>query len=149
MPLYRSRMRDSNAENSRRDAEERGEDHLLHHELTRAIIGAFYAVHSKLGTGFLERVYANALAVMLRKAGYHVAREVPFEIFFEGVSVGFYRADMVVESKIVVETKVARRIIDDHGLQLLNNLRASKLEVGLVLNFARKPELKRVVMRRK
>ena len=138
-------MRDSNAEKRRSDAENRGEDPLLHRDLTEAIIGAFHAVHSKLGIGFLERVYANALAVMLRKAGFHAAREVPFEVFFEGVSVGFYRADIVVESTIVVETKVARMIVDEHKLQLLNNLKASKLEVGLVLNFARKPEFRRVV----
>ena len=113
----------------------RGTDRLLHGRITGAILGAFYAVHSQLGFGFLETVYSNALIVLLRAAGLDVRQEVPFEIIFHGHSIGFYRADLVVESKVVVEIKAGRSIIPAHGAQLLNYLRASSLEVGLLLNF--------------
>lgn len=131
------------------DAEGRGEERLIHYQLTRSIIGAFYSVHSKLGAGFLESVYANSLAVMLRRAGLRVEREVPFEMRFEGVSVGLYKADLVVESAIVVETKAARAIDERHRAQPLNYLRVSGLEVGLLLNFSHKAEFKRLVNTRK
>src|SRR5438128_15828 len=98
---------------------------LLFHELTYTIIGGFWAVRSQLGPGFLEAVYANALAVLLREAGLHVEREVPFEIIFHGVRVGWYRADMIVESKILVETKVMRAVPEETRDVALNYLAAS------------------------
>src|SRR5689334_16832752 len=106
-----------------------------HGELTNTILGAMFEVHKSLGAGFLEAVYANALAVELRRRGLRVDRNVPFEIMYRGVSVGRYVADLVIEQKVVVETKVARAIGAVHRAQLLNYLRASGLEVGLVLNF--------------
>lgn len=148
-PLYPVGVRRHDAENSSDDAEGRRDERFLHGDLTRMIIGAFYAVHSKLGAGFLENVYSNALAVMLRKAGIHVEREVPFELFFEGVSVGVYRADLVVASSVIVETKTANAIDARHKAQLLNYLRVSGLEVGLVLNFSHKAEFKRIALTRK
>ena len=147
--LYRAAVRKHYAENSPESAEGRGEERLLHYELTRAILGAFYAVHTKLGAGFLEGVYANALAVMLRKAGMTVEREVPFEMFFEGVSVGRYRADMVVESKVIVEIKASLAIDDRHRAQLCNYLRVSGFDVGLLLNFSHRADFRRVVVTRK
>ncbi|HEY4218419.1 MAG TPA: GxxExxY protein [Gemmatimonadaceae bacterium] len=122
-----------------------GEEHLLHHELTRPIIGAFYSVHSQLGSGFLEAVYANALAVLLRDAGFQVQREVPFDINFHGHIIGRYRADLIVESKVVVEVKCAHGIDGAHLAQVLNYLHASKLRVGLLLNAGRKAEIRRVI----
>ena len=121
---------------------------LLHGDVSKAILGAFYAVHSELGSGFLEAVYANALTVLLQRAGLSVTRQVPFEIFFHGMGIGNYRADMVVESRIIVEVKAGRAIIAQHKAQLLNYLRASRLEVGLLLNFGASAEFRRVVFSR-
>ena len=118
---------------------------LVHHDLTKVIIGAFYSVHTELGHGFLEPVYANAVALLLRRAGFRVEREVPFDIVFHGETIGRYRADLVVESKVVVETKAARAINQAHAAQVLNYLRASQLEVGLLLNLGPKAEFRRVV----
>ena len=92
--------------------------------------------------------YANALTVLLQHAGIKVDRQVPFEIKFHGQSIGNYRADMVVESRIVVEIKAGRCIIPQHPAQLLNYLRASRLKVGLLLNFGDTAEFKRVVWTR-
>ena len=127
-------------------ADLRGETQLLHSDITRAIIGAFYSVYSELGFGFLEVVYANALAILLKRAGLTIEREVPFEIVFHGQSIGLYRADLVVESRIVVEIKAGRSIIPQHTTQLLNYLKASRLPIGLLLNFGERPEFKRVVL---
>ena len=121
---------------------------LLYSDTTRAIVGAFYSVYSELGSGFLEAVYANALTVLLLRAGLRVDREVPFEIVFHGQSIGRYRADMVVESLVVVEIKAGRWIIKQHTAQLLNYLRASRLKVGLLLNFGETAEFRRVVCTR-
>ncbi|MEO6877679.1 MAG: GxxExxY protein [Gemmatimonadaceae bacterium] len=122
-----------------------GEAHLLHHDVTRSIIGACYSVHSQLGSGFLEAVYANALAVVLRGAGLRVQREVPFNIDFHGHVIGRYRADLIVESQIVVEVKCARGLDAAHVAQLCNYLRASRLRVGLLLNFGRTAKMRRVI----
>lgn len=127
---------------------ERGSDRLLHGEITGPILGAFYAVHSQLGFGLLESVYSNALIVLLSDAGLDVAQEVPFEITFHGHSIGVYRADLVVESKVIVEVKAGRSIVPAHNAQLLNYLRASNLEVGLLLNFGEAASFKRVVLSR-
>jgi GxxExxY protein len=120
------------------------ESEFIHVETTRVIIGAFYALHNELGYGFLEAVYSNGLAVLLRNAGYRVDREAQFKIEFHGKIIGRYRADLIVDDKVVVEVKCARALDPMHSAQLLNYLRASGLEVGLVLNFGRSAEIKRV-----
>ena len=124
----------------------KGESHLLHHDLTRVIIGGFFSTHSQLGSGFLEAVYGNGLSLLLRRAGLRVEREVLFEIDFHGEVIGRYRADLIVESKVVVEVKCARAIDPMHVAQLRNYLRAANLRVGLVLNFGRAAEFKRVIL---
>lgn len=126
----------------------RGDEDLLFHDLTYSIIGCFWETKSQLGPGYLEVVYANALAVMLREKGFRVQREVPFEIIFHGVRVGWYRADLVVESKVLVETKVLHRVSEDIRNVALNYLAASKLKVGLILNFAGRGEVKRLFAER-
>ena len=118
---------------------------LLHGDVTNEIINAMYSVHDSLGSGFLESVYARALAVDLRARGLHVERNVPFEVVYRGVPVGRYVADLIVERKVVVETKVTKTIDATHRAQILNYLRASGLEVGLVLNFGISAQFKRVV----
>ena len=122
---------------------------LIHKRLSGAILGAFYAVHSELGFGFLEAVYANALAVLLRGAGFRVQREIPFDILFHNELVGHYRADLVVDSQIVVEVKAAQTISPQHVSQLINYLKATGLQVGLLLNFGETPAFRRVVWSRR
>ena len=116
-----------------------------HREITEVVIGGMYTVHRKLGCGFLESVYKNALAVELRKLGLRVERNVPYEIYYEGVLIGRFVADFVVESKVIVEGKVARSIDTSHRDQTINYLQASKISVGIILNFGTSPQFKRVV----
>jgi hypothetical protein len=96
------------------------ESEFIHIETTRVIIGAFYALHNELGFGFLEAVYSNGLAVLLRNAGRTVDREVVFKIEFHGKIIGRYRADLIVDDKIIVEVKCARALDPMHSAQLLN-----------------------------
>ena len=98
-----------------------------------------------LGGGFLEAVYVNALTVELRRRGVRVDRNVTFEVVYRGVSVGRYVADLVVDGKVIVETKVAKAIDPVHRAQVSNYLRASGLQVGLVINFGSSVQFKRVV----
>ena len=119
--------------------------HLPHGNLTNQIIGAGFEVHNVLGAGFLEAVYANALTVELRHRGLVVDRNVAFEIVYRGFRVGRYVADLVVDQKVIVETKVAKAIDPMHRAQVSNYLRASGLEVGLVINFGSSVQFKRVV----
>jgi GxxExxY protein len=121
------------------------ESNLLYHEVTRKILGAFFQVHSDLGEGFLESVYVNALCVLLRRLGLTVEREVPFEIVYYGVPIGLYRADVVVERKVILEVRTGRVIDPVYLARLRNYLRVSKLEVGLLLNFGPSAEFKRMI----
>ena len=123
-------------------------DGLPHGEITDVILSGMFTVHRTFGAGFLESVYANALAVELRKRGLRVDRNVAFEVYYRDTLVGRYVADFVVESKVIVEIKAARTIHTSHRDQVLNYLQASKLEVGLVLNFGPSPQFKRVVRSR-
>jgi GxxExxY protein len=118
---------------------------LVHGRLTNQVLGAAFATHSALGGGFLESVYANALTVELRARGLRVARNVPFDLFHRGTRVGRYVADLIVEGLVVVETKAVRSIEAPHRAQLLNYLRASGLEVGIVLNFGTSMQFKRII----
>ena len=121
---------------------------LLYGDTTGAILGAFYSVFSELGSGFLEAVYTNALTALLQRAGLKVERQVCFAVEFHGQLIGNYRADLVVESRIIVEIKAGRCIIPQHTAQLLNYLKASRLKVGLLLNFGETAEFRRVVCTR-
>ena len=118
---------------------------LLHGEITGLIIAAMYDVHNELGFGFLDLVYKNALAVALRELGLRVERNVAYEVHYHGSLIGRYSADLVVEEKVNVEAKTARSIDTAHLKQAVNYLKASKLEVGLAINFGVTPQLKRVV----
>ena len=116
---------------------------LLHADVTEAIIGAFYHVYNSLGVGFLEMVYRNAMAVSLRKQGFDVKTEFKIRVRFEGEIVGNYSADLLVADCVIVEIKRADVTIDAHEAQLANYLKATPIEVGLVLNFGPKPEFRR------
>jgi GxxExxY protein len=116
---------------------------LLHRETSRCIVQAFHQVYAELGTGFLESVYAAALVHALRQQTIEVEREVPVTVYFRGCAVGVFRVDVLVERRVAVELKAARVIDPSHEAQLLNYLRATDLEVGLLLNFGRKAEVRR------
>jgi GxxExxY protein len=118
---------------------------LFEEALTRRIIGAFYDVYNALGYGFLESVYANALAYEIVARGLHVVREASAEVRYKDEVVGMFRADLLVESRVVVELKASRKIDDSHYNQLLNYLRATDLEVGLLLHFGPRASFKRFV----
>jgi GxxExxY protein len=105
--------------------------------LTEAIIGAAFTVSNTLGCGFVEKVYENALALELRRAGLDVKQQVPMEVRYRQEIVGLFQADLVVEDEVVLELKAARDIDAAHRAQCLNYLRASGLTLGLVINFGR------------
>jgi GxxExxY protein len=113
---------------------------------TGRILAAFFYVYNRLGWGFLEIVYRRSLARVLRRAGADVQEEAPQEVHFEGAIVGEYRADLCVNGCVIVEVKAVDRLIPVHRAQLINYLRASRIERGLLLNFGPRPEVKRVIM---
>ena len=119
---------------------------LLHQEITEKIIKSFYTVYNKLGYGFLEKVYENALFFELLQEGLNCAKQVPIEVYYEGHSVGNYFADILVENKIILELKAGEgTLIEEHELQLINYLKATDKEVGLLLFFGKKPIFKRKI----
>ncbi|MBX3243090.1 MAG: GxxExxY protein [Acidobacteria bacterium] len=118
-------------------------EQFLHSELTEKIIGTFYEVYNELGHGFLESVYENSLAIALREKGFDVQQQVAVPVWFHGQRVGDFYADIVVNDLIILELKAARAFDHAHIAQLLNYLRATEIEVGLLLNFGPKPEFKR------
>ena len=112
--------------------------------MTEKIIGCAYKVANELGCGFLEKVYENALAHELRKAGLKVEPQKPIEIFYDGVLVGDYFGDLVVEDQVLIELKVCKAFDDIHSAQCLNYLKATKLPICLLINFGKpKIEIKR------
>jgi GxxExxY protein len=119
---------------------------LLHGDVTDQIIKAFYHVYNTLGYGFLEKVYENALATALRRSGLLANQQMPIKVFFEGVLVGEYFADVEVNSSVIVEIKAADEIHPAHEAQLLNYLKATDAEVGLLLNFGPTPEFRRKLL---
>jgi GxxExxY protein len=116
---------------------------LVHSEITRVAIGAFYEVYNELGYGFLEAVYRRALAVRLRELGLGVRQEVLFELAYHGVDIGQYRADLIVADAVIVEVKSVERLAPVHHAQLVNYLRAADVSIGLLLNFGPSPEVRR------
>ncbi len=116
---------------------------LKHEELSKKIIGAAYNVHKELGHGFLEKVYKNALAVELEESGLNYVLESPLEVSFHGRIVGEYFADLIVEDKIVVEVKAVSKIQPVQEVQLVNYLKATSINVGLLINFGESVEIKR------
>ena len=121
-----------------------GRPDLLHRHVTERVIGLFFDVYNELGPGFLESVYGGALAVALSQSNLRYRREALLEVVFRGVPVGLFRADLVVEDKVVVEVKAARTIDAAHESQLINYLRASRYEVGLLVNFGPQPKFRRL-----
>jgi GxxExxY protein len=119
---------------------------VLHDDLTNRIICSFYNVYNKLGHGFLEKVYENSLAIELKKLGLQPAQQEEVWVYYEEECVGHYIADMVVNGVVVLELKAVESLRNEHFAQLKNYLKATNKEVGLLLNFGLKPEVKRVAM---
>jgi GxxExxY protein len=118
--------------------------HLKHRDLTDKIIGTFYEVYNELGHGFIESVYENSLAIALRENGHEVFQQVDIPVWFRGKKVGDFDADILVDRCVILELKSARAIDPAHVAQLLNYLRATDIEIGLLLNFGPKAEFKRL-----
>ncbi len=118
---------------------------LIHEELTHRIIHLFYETYNELGHGFLESVYERALAIALEDMGISVERQRPLSVHFRGHLIGAFRADIVVADAVLLELKAARSLDSAHKAQLINALKATDLEVGLLLNFGPRAEFKRVV----
>ena len=119
-------------------------EQFKHSELTQSIIGTFYEVYNELGHGFLESVYENSLAKALREKGCEVHQQIAIPVWFRGTQVGDFDADIMVNHLVLLELKAVRAIDPAHVAQLLNYLKATEIEVGLLLNFGPKPEFKRV-----
>ncbi len=122
---------------------------LLYEDVTGSIIAAFYTVYNKLGYGFLENVYCAALALELRRRGHKVAREVTVPVFYDGEQIAKYRADIVVDDVVLLEVKSTALLNPSDHRQVLNCLRATPLEVGLLFHFGPKPTFHRIVASRK
>ncbi len=116
-----------------------------HSDLTDKIIKAFYTVYNKLGYGFLEKVYENALLIELRKMNLNVANQIPVKVYYDGVNVGVYFADLIVNNLVIIELKAAEGLAEEHEAQLTNYLKAAEIEVGLLINFGKTPQFKRKV----
>ena len=114
-----------------------------HAEITELIIKAFYNVYNTLGYGFLEKVYLNALIIELQKPGLEAAHNFQIHVHCAGQVVGEYFADLLVANAVIVEIKAAQTLANEHEAQLLNYLKATPYEVGLLLNFGPKPQVKR------
>lgn len=124
-------------------------EEYLHKELTSKIIQAFYKVYNTLGYGFLEKVYENAMRVELIKMGISVEQQKNIKVYYESEMVGDYFADLLIEELVIVELKAAENICEEHEAQLLNYLKATDIEVGLLLNFGKIPEVRRKIFMNK
>ena len=121
---------------------------MKYKELTNEIINAAYAIHNSLGFGFLEKIYQNALIIELRKRGIEVEPEKPIKVFYNGQVVGDYVADIVVENKVTLELRAVKKLQEIHEVQLVNYLKATGIEVGLLMNFGPSVNVKRKVFDR-
>jgi len=118
---------------------------LLHKPITDGILKVYFDVYNHLGYGFLEKVYKNAMYFELKEKGYKVEIEKPIKVYFKEQLVGEYYADLVVEDKVIVELKATQLIMNVHVAQTINYLKATPIEVGLLLNFGEEPEFKRLI----
>jgi GxxExxY protein len=118
---------------------------LLHEEITEKIIKSYYKVYNTLGYGFLEKVYENAMVIELRKYGLEAKSQHPITVLYENEIVGEYFADIIVNSIVVLELKAVKQISEEHECQLINYLKSTNIELGLLMNFGKVAEYKRKV----
>jgi len=124
-------------------------DNYKHTEITEKIIKAFYNVYNELGYGFLEKVYENSMLIELSGMGLFVEKQKPIRVSYQGKEVGEYYADLIVNESVIIELKAAEALCEEHEYQLINYLKATDIEVGLLLNFGKKPEIRRKVFANK
>jgi GxxExxY protein len=122
---------------------------FLQAETTDLILKAFYSVYNTFGYGFLEKVYENALLIELKKMGLNARKQVPIKVYYKDEMVGDYYADIIVEDQVIIELKAAEALCEEHEFQLINYLKATNIEVGLLLNFGKKPQFSRKVFTNK
>ena len=120
--------------------------HLLHGEITGQVIGAFYRTYNSLGSGFAERVYQRALTRELGSGQLLVETETPIMVSYGGEAIAGFRADLIVQRKVLVEIKATAYLLPAYTTQLLNYLKVAGIEVGLLLNFGRRPEFRRLIL---
>ena len=118
---------------------------MLHSEITEKIIKAFYKVNNTLGFRFLEKVYENAMVIELRKDGFYVQQQKSIKVHYEKKEVGNYFADLLVNDLVIIELKASESLCEEHEAQIINYLKATDIEVGLLLNFGRKAEFRRKI----
>jgi len=116
---------------------------MQHEQLTSEIIKCAYKVHSTLGSGFLEKVYERSLAIELAKAGFDVECQLPVPVYYDGIQVGDYFADLIVNDLIIIELKAVENLLPVHETQLVNYLTATRKDIGLLINFGRSVQVKR------
>lgn len=120
-------------------------NNLLHKSITDSILKVYYEVYNGLGYGFLEKVYQNAMYFQLKSLGYKVEAQKQINVYFKGQRVGEYYSDLIVEDVVIVELKTTELIMSIHVAQIINYLKATPIEVGLLLNFGEEPEFKRII----
>jgi len=118
---------------------------FLHKELTDKIIKIFFKVYNELGFGFLEKVYHNAMMYELKKNDLFCEKEKQIKVYYQNQQVGEYYADIIVNDMIILELKASENLVYENELQLINYLKATEIELGLLLNFGKKPEFKRKI----
>lgn len=118
---------------------------FLHKNLSDVILKIYYEVFNELGYGFLEKVYQNAMYLELKSKGYKVEAQKQIKVYYKNQVVGEYYADLIVEDSITLELKACECLMDEHKAQLLNYLKATDIEIGLLLNFGTTPEFKRLI----
>ena len=118
---------------------------LLHKNITDIILKSYYKVFNNLGYGFLEKVYENALFYEMKKQGLVCEKQKPIKVYYDEIQVGEYYADIIVNECIIIELKAAESLAEEHEFQLINYLKATDIEVGLVLNFGKNPQFKRKI----
>jgi GxxExxY protein len=118
---------------------------MLHEDITDKILKAFYKINNSLGYGFLEKVYENAMEIELQNIGCRVTKQKNIKVFYENKEVGDYYADLLVNDLVIVEIKASESLRKEHEAQLINYLKATDIEIGLLLNFGKKAEFKRKI----
>lgn len=118
---------------------------MIHENITKKIIEAYYKVYNSLGYGFLEKVYENALKIELMRMDFKIEQQKNIKVFYEKFEVGDYFADLIVNVSVIIELKATESLCEEHEAQLINYLKATNIEVGLLLNFGKKAEFKRKV----
>lgn len=122
------------------------ERNFIHSDLTSEIIGCAYRVFNNLGAGFLEKIYENAMFIELKKLGFAVEQQVAIDVYYDNIKIGEYFADLLVENKVIIELRAATDLVKAHEVQLVNYLKATGIELGLLINFGDEIQIKRRIL---